>query len=182
PANMRLGSVGKAMPSIDIKIENAGEDNIGEIIAKGPNVMLGYYENPELTEQVMRGGYFHTGDLGYLDKDGYLFITGRLKNVIVLENGKNVYPEELEFYISQLDYVKEILVTNKKENGRDKITATVVVDTDEISVAEARKLFENDVKGINKRLANYKQIKDFEVTDKEFIKTTTGKIKRNIQK
>ena len=175
----KLGSVGKAMPSDDVKIVNIGEDGTGEITVKGPNVMLGYYENEEMTASVMKDGYFHTGDVGYLDKDGYLFITGRIKNVIVLENGKKVYPEEVEFHIEKLEYVKEVMVFNKKVGKKDCVKATVVVDTEIMSVSDAKALFEKDIKKINKQLAKYKQVQDFEVTDVEFDKTTTGKIKRH---
>ena len=161
----KLGSVGKAMPSDDVKIVNIGEDGTGEIAVKGPNVMLGYYENEEMTASVM--------------KDGYLFITGRIKNVIVLENGKKVYPEEVEFHIEKLEYVKEVMVFNKKEGKKDCVKATVVVDTEIMSVEEAKTLFEKDIKKINKQLAKYKQVQDYEVTDVEFDKTTTGKIKRH---
>ena len=117
--------------------------------------------------------------MGYLDKDGYLFITGRIKNVIVLENGKKVYPEEVEFHIEKLEYVKEVMVFNKKEGKKDCVKATVVVDTEIMSVNDAKALFEKDIKKINKQLAKYKQVQDFEVTDVEFDKTTTGKIKRH---
>ena len=174
----RSGSVGKAMPSVDIKIVNPGENGIGEIAVKGPNVMLGYYENEEMTAQVLHDGYFHTGDVGYIDKDGYVFVTGRIKNVIVLENGKNVYPEELESYIEGLEYVKDVMVYNNKQGKKDKITAVVVPDMEEVSLEEAKAAFEKDVIKINKRLAKYKQIEAWQVTDKEFDKTTTGKIKR----
>ncbi len=174
----KLGSVGKPMPSDEVKIINISDDGTGEIIVKGPNVMLGYYENEEMTAKALKDGYFHTGDIGYIDEEGYIFITGRIKNVIVLENGKKVYPEEIEFHIEKLDYVKEVMVYNEKKEKKDKIKAKVVVDTEIISVKEAEVLFEKDIKKINKCLANYKQVQDFEVTDIEFDKTTTGKIKR----
>lgn len=99
---MRKGSVGKAMKSAEIKICDPNENGIGEIIAKGPNIMIGYYENDAATRNAIKDGWFHTGDMGYMDSDGYLFITGRKKNVIVLSNGKNVYPEELEQLLNNI--------------------------------------------------------------------------------
>jgi len=174
----RAGSVGKAMPSDDIKIVNKNDDGTGEIAVKGPNVMLGYYQNEEMTNEVMKDGYFHTGDVGYLDKDGYLFITGRIKNVIVLENGKKVYPEEVEFHIGKLDYVKEVVVLNEKQGKKDKVTAIVVADVENYSLEEAKEAFDKDINKINKRLAKHKQIQDYRVTDAEFDKTSTGKVKR----
>ncbi len=99
---MRKGSVGKAMKSVEIKICDPNENGIGEIIAKGPNIMIGYYENDAATRNAIKDGWFHTGDMGYMDSDGYLFITGRKKNVIVLSNGKNVYPEELEQLLNNI--------------------------------------------------------------------------------
>ena len=178
PEMRKKGSVGKAMPSVDIKIIDVGEDGTGEIIAKGPNIMIGYYENPELTAEALKDGYFHTGDVGYIDDEGYLFITGRIKNVIVLENGKKVYPEEVEFQIGKLDYVKEVMVYNNKEGKKDKVTAVVVTDSEIMPLDEAKAAFEKDILKINKNLASYKQVKDFVVTEEEFDKTTTGKIKR----
>ena len=98
------------LPSVSLKIENPNEQGIGELVAKGPNVMLGYYENEEATKEVLKDGWFYTGDLARKDKDGYFFITGRKKNVIVLKNGKNIYPEELETLIAKLPYVDESMV------------------------------------------------------------------------
>ncbi len=174
----RAGSVGKAMPSDDIKIVNKNDDGTGEIAVKGPNVMLGYYQSEEMTREVLKDGYFHTGDVGYIDKDGFLFITGRIKNVIVLENGKKVYPEEVEFHIGKLDYVKEVVVLNEKQGKKDKVTAVVVADVENYTLEAATEAFEKDIKKINKRLAKYKQIQDYRVTDVEFDKTSTGKVKR----
>ena len=110
---IRYGSVGKPMPNVDMKIANPNEKGIGEIVAKGPNIMLGYYEMDEETNKVLKDGWFYTGDLGYIDKEGYIFITGRQKNVIVLKNGKNIYPEEIEQLISNLPYVEENMVYEK---------------------------------------------------------------------
>lgn len=174
----RVGTVGMPMPSVDVKIINPSDDGTGEIAVKGPNVMLGYYENEQMTRDAVRDGYFHTGDIGCFDADGFLLITGRIKNVIVLENGKKVYPEEVEFHIGKLDYVKEVVVLNEKQGKKDKVTAVVVADTENYTLEQATESFEKDIKKINKRLAKYKQIQDYRVTDVEFEKTTTGKVKR----
>ena len=108
--NLRLGSVGKPLVNVQIKIDNPNEEGIGEVLAKGPNITQGYYNNPEATADAFSDGWFKTGDLGYIDHDGYLFLCGRAKNVIVLKNGKNVYPEEIETLIAALPYVEENMV------------------------------------------------------------------------
>ena len=108
--SIKYGSVGVPLPEVDIVIDHPNEKGIGEIVVKGPNVMLGYYEMPEETEKILKNNWFYTGDLGYFDKDNFLFITGRKKNVIVLKNGKNIYPEELEQLINGLPYVMESMV------------------------------------------------------------------------
>lgn len=126
--NLRLGSVGKPLVNIDIKIDNPNEEGIGEVLAKGPNVMQGYYNNPEETAKVFKNGWFRTGDLGYIDDEGYLFLCGRAKNVIVLKNGKNVYPEEIETLIAALPYVEENMVfgTAKKHDPSDMTIAAKI--------------------------------------------------------
>jgi len=175
--HMRKGSIGKALPNVEIKIDNPDENGIGEIIARGANVMLGYYNDEENTNAVLKNGYFHTGDMGYMDKDGYLYITGRKKNVIVLNNGKNVFPEELEMLISNSDYVKECIVYNDAECGKDCITAKIVYNKD-FSLEELRKKIKEHIDSLNERLISYKQIKKYDLTDVEMEKTTTLKIKR----
>ena len=121
------GSVAFALPDVEIKIDEPNEQGIGEVIVKGPNIMLGYYDNKEATDEVLIDGWFHTGDLGYYDKDGYLFITGRKKNVIVLKNGKNIYPEELEILIARLPYVAENMVFGRPTDDNDlDINAKIV--------------------------------------------------------
>ena len=124
--NIKYGSVGLPLINVEAKIENKNEDGIGEIVAKGPNVMLGYYENKEETDKVLKDGWFYTGDLGYFDKDGFLFITGRKKNVIVLKNGKNIYPEEIEQVISNLSYVAENMVYGKEKDDDLLLSAKIV--------------------------------------------------------
>jgi len=183
--NIRYGSIGKPMLNIDIKIDNPNEEGIGEIIAKGPNVMLGYYEMPEETEKVLKDGWFYTGDLGYIDKDGFIFITGRKKNVIVLKNGKNIYPEELEQLVANLPYVAENMVFGK-EKGDDLLVSLKIVYNKEyveekypsISEEELKEIIWKDIKEINKTLPQYKYIKNLIITDEPMIKTTTAKVKR----
>ena len=187
--NLRLGSVGKPLVNIDIKIDNPNEEGIGEVLAKGPNVMQGYYNNPEETAKVFKNGWFRTGDLGYIDDEGYLFLCGRAKNVIVLKNGKNVYPEEIETLIAALPYVEENMVfgTAKKHDPSDMTIAAKIVYNKEyvknnygnISEAELHKIIDKDIDEINKRLPSYKQIIRTIVTDVPTIKTTTAKIKRH---
>ena len=184
----RLGSIGKAFPSMDVKIENPNEEGIGELMAKGPTVMLGYYNNEEATKEALEpDGWFHTGDLARIDKDGYIFITGRKKYVIVLKNGKNIYPEELETLVNKIEGVKESFVYGRPEDDGDyKICVKVVYDKDlmkEIynveTEEEIKECLWNEVKKINKTMPAYKYIRDIIVTEKELIKTTTQKIKRH---
>ena len=183
--HIRYGSVGLPFPSVQIKIENKNEEGIGEITAKGPNVMLGYYEMEEETANVLKDSWFYTGDLGYLDKDGYLFITGRKKNVIVLKNGKNIYPEELEQVITKLPYVAEVMVYGKEKDDDLVVSAKIVYDKDYVKKnykdktnEELKEIFWQDIKEINKTMPTYKYIKNLVVTDEPMIKTTTAKIKR----
>ncbi len=172
PENMRLGSIGKALPGVDVKIDNPDSDGIGEIIASGPNIMLGYQgsESSPITD-----GYFHTGDVGYIDKDGFIFISGRKKNVLVLPNGKNVFPEETELLLSSVPGVKESVVYLSKDE-KPVICAKIVYD-EELTNPE---ILKGKVDEINSILATYKVIKKAEFTTEEFKKTTTGKIKRNM--
>mgnify|MGYP004501518401 FL=1 len=183
--HIRYGSVGLPFPSVQIKIENKNEEGIGEITAKGPNVMLGYYEMEEETANVLKNSWFYTGDLGYLDKDGYLFITGRKKNVIVLKNGKNIYPEELEQLITKLPYVAEVMVYGKEKDDDLVVSAKIVYDKEYVKKnykdktnEELKEIFWQDIKEINKTMPTYKYVKNLVVTDEPMIKTTTAKIKR----
>lgn len=183
--NMRLGSVGKAMPSVEITIENPNEDGIGEIAAKAPNVMLGYYEMHDETAAVLKDGKFYTGDLGRIDKDGYLYITGRKKNVIVLKSGKNVYPEELEELVSKLPYVNEVLVYAKKRAESSVIAVKIAYNKDYfkkdgvvLEEEEIYNLVKSDITKINEGVAAYKHIKSIALQTTPMVKTTTAKIKR----
>jgi len=187
----KLGSVGFALPGIDIAIDSPNEDGIGEIKAKGPTIMLGYHENEEATKEVLKDGWFYTGDLGYIDKDGFLFITGRKKDVIVLKNGKNIYPEELEILINKLPYVSESLVYGKPDSKNNDLTlcAKIVYNKDVMqelfnnkSANEYHDIIWQDIRNtINKSMPAYKYIREIIVTDVPLIKTTTQKVKRHVE-
>lgn len=184
-----IGSVGKVFPSVKLKIVNKDENGIGEIYVKGPTVMLGYYQNEEATKAVLDKGWFNTGDLGYVDKKGFLFLCGRKKSVIVLKNGKNIFPEEIETVINKIDGVKETFVYGKPEENDEidlKICAKIVYDKDIIkeiynveTVDEIKEIIWEKIKEINKTMPAYKYIKEITITEEELIKTTTQKIKRH---
>ena len=180
------GSIGFPMPNVEVRIEDKNEEGIGELVAKGPNVMMGYYEDEEATKETLKDGWLYTGDLAYIDKDGFVFITGRKKNVVVLKNGKNIYPEELEFLINKLDIVKDSMVFGLPKD--DDLLLSVKIQYDEEYVKEhypnadekeIEKVIWDEIKEINKTLPTYKYIKNLIVTKEEFIKTTTAKIKRH---
>ena len=182
----RIGSIGKAFPSIEAKIINPDEDGIGELVAKGPSIMLGYYNNEEATKETLEGEWLHTGDLARIDKDGYIFISGRKKFVIVLKNGKNIFPEELETLVNKIEGVKESFVYGRPEDDGDyKICAKLVYDPEIVKEEygttdekELKDILWKEVKKVNKEMPAYKYIRDISVTDKELIKTTTQKTKR----
>ncbi len=185
----RAGSVGFPLPGIQIKIDEPDEEGVGEIIASGPTIMHCYVDNDEATNEVLKNGWFHTGDLGKFDKDGFLYITGRKKDVIVLKNGKNIFPEELEALINQLPYVQESITYGKPSRREEdlKICAKVVYNPDimkEIYPDKNKEDYESiiwqDIKEkINKTLPLYKYIREIIVTDEPLIKTTTQKVKRH---
>ncbi len=186
----RIGSVGRAFPSVEIKIEDPDENGVGEIVAKADSVMLEYYGNEEATKEVLVDGWFHTGDLGYFDKDGYLYIAGRKKSVIVLKNGKNIYPEEIEGLIGRIDGVKESFVYGVPSTNADekesKINAEIVYEKERIEeilgTTDEEKIKDymwEHVKEINKTMPSYKYVREIMVTDQELIKTTTEKVKRH---
>lgn len=193
----KYGSVGIPMKNTEVKIADKDENGIGEIIVKGPNVMIGYYENEEATREVIKDDWFYTGDLGFIDKEGYLFITGRKKDMIVLKNGKKVFPEELETLINRNDEIEESFVfgmKDKEDESRIRVAVKVVYNKDivknkygDISKDDLYNLIWNKIKQINKTLPRYKYITHMILTDEPLIKTTTHKIKRveefhNIQK
>ncbi len=177
----RSGSVGVPLCNVEIKIDAPDERGIGEILAKGPNVMLGYYGDKEATEAAICDGWFHTGDLGRMDRDGVLYITGRKKNVIVLKNGKNVYPEEIETVVSALPYVDECMVYGAPR-GDDFIISIHVVYNKDYFEGKEKSEIEETVRGgiaeVNRNMAKHQYIKNIHVTDEPMEKTTTAKIKR----
>ncbi len=185
---MNVNAVGLPIPGVEIKIENPNDEGIGEVIAKGDNIMLGYYNAPEETAHTMRGGYFHTGDLGYLDDDGFLYITGRCKNVIVAQNGKNIYPEELETRLVEEEFISEALVLGvPNSKGGMAVKAKVFPCIEKIKEAygektpseeDIRKEISTVISKINDKLPTYKKIIVTEVVWEAFEKTTTKKIKR----
>ena len=181
---IKPGSVGIPMRSVKLEVVNKDADGIGEIRVKGPNVMLGYYENEEATNTVLRDGWFYTGDLGYFDEEGFLFLTGRQKDVIVLKNGKKVFPEELEMLIDKLDEVEESFIYGmpQKGNKNDPMISLEVVYTQNAITGkteeELKKIIWDKVKEINKTLPQYKYIKNLIITNEPLIKTTTHKVKR----
>ena len=186
---MKLGSVGVPLKDVQVEIVNKDENGIGEIRVKGPNVMLGYYENEEATNEVLKDGWFYTGDLGYIDKDGFLYITGRRKDMIVLKNGKKVFPEEVETLVNRIPEVEESFVFGMPEDDdktKIKIAVKVVYNKEVVKEKygdiEEEKLYDiiwNKIKDVNKTFPPYKYIKHMILTDKPLIKTTTQKIKRN---
>ena len=183
----RNGSIGKALPELEVRIKDPNEEGIGELLVKGPITMLGYYQNEEATKETIdEEGWLNTGDLAKIDKDGFIFITGRKKFVIVLKNGKNVYPEELEILINKIAGVTESFVYGKEEeDGNYKVSAKIVYDKDIMKdiygledKEEIKGRLWQEIKRINRTMPTYKYIKEITVTDEELIKTTTKKIKR----
>lgn len=184
----RSGSVGFPLPGIQVQIDHPNEEGIGEIMVKGPTVMHGYIDNETATQEVLKNGWFHTGDLGRFDKDGFLYVTGRKKDVIVLKNGKNIFPEELEILINRLSYVSESIVYGKPAKDNDlTICAKVVYNTDSMKELYPDKkekdyydIIWKDIKAqINHAMPAYKAIREIIVTDEPLIKTTTQKVKRH---
>lgn len=184
---MKAASAGLPMQGTEVKIFEPDEDGIGEIICKSGSVMLGYYENDEETKKVLRDGWFFTGDLGYFDNEGFLYITGRKKNVIVTKNGKNIFPEEVEYYLNKSDYVKECLVWGKDDEEDEDILVCAEIVPDEeyleeigksYTDEELRTVFQDIIHEINSKMPFYKRIRRFNIRHEEFEKTTTKKIKR----
>lgn len=188
--DFRDNAAGIPLPSLDIHINEQDSEGIGEIWVKGHNVMIGYYKNPSQTKSAFSNGWFKTGDIGYIDKDSFLHICGRQKNVIISKSGKNVFPEEIEDVLNRSPFVLESLVYGEHDEKQDEIIACkIVVDADAIiQAAEStnnsittefiNEIIKNEVKIANSELASYKQIKKYYIRDKEFEKTTTQKIKR----
>ncbi|MBQ6622806.1 MAG: AMP-binding protein [Mogibacterium sp.] len=195
PGVQRTGSVGLPMPDVEIRIFEPDEKGIGELIAKGPNIMQGYYQNEEATNEVLVDGWFHTGDLGYIDKDGFIFLTGRKKNVIVLKNGENVSPEEIETKIASLPYQMENIVVGLPNNGDERdltVTLKLVYNPDyfvisdsygshEMPKEEIEAQIRADIEKINDTFPAAKRIRRMYITDEPMIKTSTGKVRRFLE-
>ena len=180
----KTGSIGKCVPSDEVKLLDVNKDGIGELAVKGPNVMLEYYENKEATEKVLKDGWFQTGDLARIDEEGYIFICGRKKSVIVLKNGKNIFPEEMETLINKEDGVEESFIFGKpisKDPNDIKIFVKIVYNKESFegkTETEIKEYFNEKIKSINKTMPHYKAIRGIIISDKPLIKTTTNKIKR----
>ena len=190
----KVGSIGKTVPSVEAKVIDCNKDGIGELIVRGPNIMLEYYQNKEATRKAIIDGWFYTGDLAKIEKEGYIFICGRKKNVIVLKNGKNIYPEEMENLLNKIEGVEESFIygkqiSNDKENI--KIYAKIVYDEEIVKNAykvqnekEIHDKIAKKIREINALMPNYKAIRGFSLTQEPLIKTTTNKLKRqqNLEK
>ena len=192
----RVGSAGKAVVCAELKIDNPNEKGEGEVLIKSETLMLGYYEDQEATDEVIEvdeegNRWFHSGDVGYLDEDGFLYITGRIKNVIVTQNGKNIYPEEIELMLGEVKEIKECMVYGKEVEGQKEliITVKVIPNMEEIEAKYGKDLSDEEIyniiwdkiKEVNHKLTSYKAIKKLEIKKDEFVKTTTMKIKRYVE-
>lgn len=184
----KAASCGMPIPNVEYKIDNPNTEGIGEIIVKGPNVMLGYYENKIETDKVLKNGWFYTGDLGYMDEEDFLYISGRSKNMILTKNGENIYPEEIESILNDNDLINEALVIGTS-NGKDdiEVKAKIFPNIDAIkeylgnkipTKEEIGKIMSDVIKKVNEKLPKFKHIKSFKVMDEDFERTTTNKVKR----
>ena len=186
--HFRVGSIGKALPHIQAKVEDTNEEGMGELVVKGPNVMLGYYQDEKATEEVMKDGWFYTGDLAKIDEDGYIFICGRKKSVIVLKNGKNIFPEEMENLVNKIEGVKESFIFGKQQSDDKediKIHVKIIFDREIMKEAykvetddEIYKVLADKIKEVNRIMPKYKAIRGIIISEEPLIKTTTNKIKR----
>ena len=184
----KAASCGMPIPDVEYKIDNPNEEGIGEIIAKGPNIMIGYYENPEATNKVLINGWFHTGDLGYIDDEEFLYITGRSKNMILTKNGENIYPEEIENILNDSDLIEESLIIGAS-NGKDDVQVKAKIFPNIEAIKEyldkkvptkedISKTINELIKKVNEKLPNFKHIKSYKIMDEDFERTTTNKVKR----
>jgi long-chain acyl-CoA synthetase len=188
--NFKDDAAGIPLSGIEIKINNPTPDGVGEIFAKGPSVMLGYYKNDLLTNDAIENGWFKTGDLGFIDTDGFIHISGRKKNVIIAKDGHNVFPEEIEDILHRSPFILEVLVMGEKDSKHDEIiSAQIVTDAEAfieysnihnipITKELIHEIIGEEIKKVNKDLPLHKQIRKFYIREKEFEKTTTQKIKR----
>ncbi len=192
--NFKDDAAGLPLPAVELKIVNTDNEGNGEVYAKGENVMLGYYKNESLTNDVLENGWLKTGDIGFIDEEGFLHISGRKKNVIIANNGKNVFPEEIEDILNRSPFILESLIYGEEDKKHDEIIAAQIVTDAEAFIEYSEKnskaitselinnIIEDVIKEVNKELASYKQIKKFYVRESEFEKTTTQKIKRYLVK
>ena len=186
--NFRVGSIGKALPHVQAKLEDVDADGMGELVVKGPNIMIEYYGNEEATKESLKDGWFYTGDLAKIDEDGYIFICGRKKSVIVLKNGKNIFPEEMETLVNKIEGVKESFIFGKQQSDDKediKINVKIVFDREIMKEAykvendeEIHKVLADKIKDINQIMPKYKAIRGMTISEEPLIKTTTNKIKR----
>lgn len=187
--NYRLSSIGKALPGIEAKIDNPDIDGMGELIVKGDNVMLGYLNDDEATKKVIKDGWLYTGDLAKIDEDGFIYICGRKKSVIVLKNGKNIFPEEMEKLVNKIEGVRESFIfgkTTNKTKGDIKLNVEIVYDKNEVqdiykitTIDEIYEKFHEKIKQVNSTIPSYKAIKGIVFSEEPLIKTSTNKIKRD---
>ena len=181
--NNEVGSVGPPLPGINVKILSPDDSGTGEILIRGPIIMKGYYKNPAATDEAIRDGWFHTGDLGRFDAKGNLFVTGRQKEVIVLPNGKNIYPDELETHYLQSPYIQEIAVigVSSEQDRGERLHAVVVPNFDYLKakkIANAREILRDEIAGLSNKLPKYKRLMSYQVQGEPLPRTTTRKIKR----
>jgi long-chain acyl-CoA synthetase len=191
PGARKVGTVGPPIPHVEVRIHEPNEEGVGEIWVKGPNVMLGYFNNPQATAEVLTDGWYHTGDLGRVDVNGLLTICGRLKNVIVTANGKNVYPEEVENELLHSPYIAEAMVYGHKVDSTTEEVYAIIYPNQEaidryahdhglppMTEKRVEELLREEVLKAGRNLADYKRIRKFTLREDEFPKTTTRKIKR----
>ena len=186
--NYKLGSIGKAVPSVEAKLVDVNDDGIGELVVRGSSVMLGYYENEKVNKKSLQDGWFYTGDLAKIDEEGYIFICGRKKSVIVLKNGKNIFPEEMENLVNKIEGIRESFIFGKIQSNDEnniKINVKIVFDRDVMKDVykveedeDIYKVLSKKIKEVNQTMPSYKAIRGMILTEEPLIKTTTNKIKR----
>lgn len=186
--NYKLGSIGKTVPSVEAKLVDVNDDGIGELVVRGSSVMLGYYENEKVNKKSLQDGWFYTGDLAKIDEEGYIFICGRKKSVIVLKNGKNIFPEEMENLVNKIEGIKESFIFGKIQSNDEnniKINVKIVFDRDVIKDVykvekdeDIYKVLSKKIKEVNQTMPSYKAIRGIMLTEEPLIRTTTNKIKR----
>ena len=186
--NYKLGSIGKTVPSVEAKLVNVNNEGIGELVVRGSSVMLGYYENEKINKKSLQNGWFYTGDLAKIDEEGYIFICGRKKSVIVLKNGKNIFPEEMENLVNKIEGIKESFIFGKIQSNDEnniKINVKIVFDRNVIKDVykvkkdeDIYKVLSKKIKEVNQTMPSYKAIRGMILTEEPLIKTTTNKIKR----